>query len=211
MSDPVFANLREGYDRVAAEYATRIAGELAHKPFDRELLTRFAGMVTGPILDAGCGPGHVARFLSDRGADVSGLDFSPEMVAQARSLNPDLRFAVGSMTELPAGGNLGGIVAFYAVIHIPREAQTAMFANWRAALRPGGSALVSFHLGEEDRHLDEFFGQPVALDFLFFTSDEIAARMTAAGLEIVERHERDPYPEHEVATRRGYILARRPV
>lgn len=167
MSDPTFANPREGYDRVAAEYTARIAGELAHKPFDRELLARVAGMASGPILDAGCGPGHVARFLADRGAAVSGLDLSPAMVAQARARNPDLRFAVGSMTTLPARGELGGIVAFYAVIHIPREQQTAMFANWRAALRPGGLALVSFHIGEEDRHLDEFFGQPVSLDFFF--------------------------------------------
>lgn len=203
-------NLRDGYDRVAEAYTARIAGELAYKPFDRELLMRFAEMARGPILDAGCGPGHIARFLADQGAEVSGLDLSPAMVAQAQTLNPNLRFATGSMTELPADGALAGIVAFYAVIHIPREQQVAMFANWRAALRPGGYALVSFHIGEEDRHLDAFFGQSVSLDFLFFTSDEIVDRLSTAGLMIVERYERDPYPDYEVATRRGYILARRP-
>jgi SAM-dependent methyltransferase len=207
MADERFNQLRAGYDRVAAEYANHIADELAHKPFDRELLSRFARLADGPILDAGCGPGHVARFLADRGASVRGLDLSPEMVAQARALNPEIPFATGSMTELSEIGAFGGIVAFYSIIHVSRHQQIAMFATWRRALRLGGYALVSFHIGEEDRHLDELFGQPVSLDFLFFTGDEVIARLTAAGFALVERHERDPYPEVEVATRRGYLLA----
>src|SRR5262245_62949120 len=126
MSDDVLKCLPAGYDRVATEYADHIAGELSHKPFDRDLLTRFAQLVDGPILDAGCGPGHVARFLADHGADVRGLDLSPAMVAQASALNPDIAFTIGSMTELPEDGGLGGIVAFYSIIHIPRELQVAM-------------------------------------------------------------------------------------
>lgn len=57
--------LREGYDRVADEYAAHVAGALAGKPFDRALLERLEGLVAGPILDAGCGPGHVARYLAE--------------------------------------------------------------------------------------------------------------------------------------------------
>ena len=61
--------LIRSYDRVAAEYAAQLAGELAHKPFDREWLDRFAARVRGRGLacDVGCGPGHVARYLNDQG------------------------------------------------------------------------------------------------------------------------------------------------
>ena len=50
--------IRAGYDAVAAEYAERFAGELAHKPLDRELLGRFADEVRGRglVYDLGCGP-----------------------------------------------------------------------------------------------------------------------------------------------------------
>src|SRR5438876_12115319 len=93
------SGVRASYDRVAAEYAERIAGELAGKPFDRALLDRFADLVKplGPVCDLGCGPGHVAAYLHERGADVFGIDLSQEMVAQARRLNPGLRIEAGTM------------------------------------------------------------------------------------------------------------------
>lgn len=202
------SDLRAGYDLVAATYAARIAGELAHKPFDRDILARFAAMTAGGrVLDAGCGPGHVAAHLRALGADIAGLDLSPAMIEQARSLHPGIPFTSGSMTELPADGDLAGIVAFYSIIHIPRDAHAAMFANWRAALRPGGHLLVAFHLGEADRHVDELWGHAVSIDFLFFTREEIESRLTESGFALVESHERPPYPEVEAETRRAYILA----
>ena len=41
------ANIRESYDVVARAYADEIYGELKGKPFDRELLDRFASQVRG--------------------------------------------------------------------------------------------------------------------------------------------------------------------
>jgi 2-polyprenyl-3-methyl-5-hydroxy-6-metoxy-1,4-benzoquinol methylase len=77
----------ESYDRVADEYARRIFGELEHKPFDRELLNRFAAQVgdKGEVCDMGCGPGHIARYLHQAGARVVGLDLSPRMIENARN------------------------------------------------------------------------------------------------------------------------------
>ena len=206
------AGVRESYDRVAGEYAARIAGELAGKPFDRALLDRFAELVRplGPVCDLGCGPGHVAAYLHERGVDVFGLDLSPEMVAQARRLNPSLRFERGSMLALElAAGQLGGIVAFYSIVNVPRASQPAAFAEMYRVLKPGGSLLVAFHVGDEDRHLDEWWDQSVSIDFYFYRTDEIMARLTEAGFVVEERLEREPYPEVEHPSRRAYLLASR--
>ncbi len=201
---------RDSYDRLAAEYTRRIAGELAGKPFDRDLLDAFAASTIklGPVYDLGCGPGHVAAYLHERGVEVTGIDLSSAMVDQARALRPGLRFRQGSMTDLDERACLGGIVAFYSVIHIGRDRQTAMFARWRDALVPGGWLLVSFHVGERDRHLNDLWGIPVDVDFLFFTPEEIESRLVAAGLTVVERYERPPYAGIEADTRRCYLLAR---
>jgi SAM-dependent methyltransferase len=85
-------SIRESYDRIADEYARRIYRELGGKPFDRELLTRFANEVKrrGVVCDLGCGPGHVAKFLHGLGTNVFGLDISAGMVEQARQLNPEM-------------------------------------------------------------------------------------------------------------------------
>jgi trans-aconitate methyltransferase len=85
MNDNTTQSIRESYDRLADEYARRIFNELQHKPLDRELLNRFASEVVGrgEVCDMGCGPGHVARYLRDKGTTVFGLDLSPRMLEQA--------------------------------------------------------------------------------------------------------------------------------
>lgn len=205
--------LRESYDRLASEYTRHVADELAGKPVDRELLDRFATLTkaNGSVLDLGCGPGHVAAYLHAQGVDVTGIDLSGEMVAGARRLNPDISFHQASMTSLSGWSSLGGIIAFYSIIHIDRAQQPAMFENWHEALRPEGWLLVSFHVGTEDRHPDALWGVPIDIDFLFFTPEEIEHRLTEAGFAMVERLEREPYAGVEADTRRCYILAQRPL
>jgi hypothetical protein len=62
-------DVRRSYDEVANEYARRMFDELAGKPVDRQLLDRFADETRGSgfVADVGCGPGHVARYLHERG------------------------------------------------------------------------------------------------------------------------------------------------
>ena len=73
--------IRATYDAVAELYAQAFVDELQRKPFDRELLGRYAELVRGrgAVWDIGCGPGHVGRYLHERGIPVSGFDLSAEM------------------------------------------------------------------------------------------------------------------------------------
>ena len=211
-------DVQTAYDRVAAEYATRIYGELAGKPFDRAILDRFAALTgpLGPVCDLGSGPGQVARYLHDHGQqhglEVIGIDLSPEMIAEARRLNPGLRFDQGTMLALEvADEHLGGIAAFYSIVNVPRAEQPRAFAELWWVLEPGGWLLVAFHVGTEDVHLEEWWGTAVSVDFYFFDPAEIEARMVAAGFTIEERHIREPYPDVEHPSRRAYLLARKPL
>src|SRR5262249_29867994 len=151
------------YDRLAAEYANHIYGELAHKPFDRKMLDLLIEKThgnPGPICDIGSGPGQVARYLKDHGAEVRGIDLSPEMVAQAARLNPDILFQAGDMLALSeiADGAFSGIAAFYSIIHIPRDQVVRALAELNRVLRPSGSLLITFHIGQETRHVEELWG-----------------------------------------------------
>lgn len=200
---------RASYDRVAAEYAAHFADELAHKSLERDLLSEFARAVTGTICDVGCGPGHVAAYLHACGADAFGVDLSPAMVAVARRLNSGLHYEEGDMRSLPvADGALGGIVALYSLIHLPRDEVVVALREFARALAPDGLLLVGMHVGEEVVHRDEWWGQPVTLDFAFFTVEEMAGYLHAASFEVERVVEREPYPEVEAQTRRAYLLAR---
>ncbi len=200
------------YDQVAAEYAARYLDELAHKPLDRALLDWLAEDVEGRgiVADVGCGPGQVARYLHDRGVPTVGIDLSPEMVATAQRLNPDVRIAQGSILALPAAeSEWAGIAAFYSIIHIPPEDLTAAATEFARVLQPGGVVLLSFHMGNEVRHLDEFFGQEVALDFYFYEFADLVGPLEEAGIVVEARVERRPYVPIETPTRRGYLIGRK--
>jgi SAM-dependent methyltransferase len=202
------------YDTLAREYAKRIYGELKDKPFDRGVLDRFAGRVnsSGPVCDLGCGPAHVARYLRDRGLSVFGLDISSGMLAEARRLNPDLPFVQGNMSLMGIKSEtLGGIAAFYSIIHIERDkVRGALSEMWRV-LRRGGRLVLAFHLGIEVLRPAELWGHTVDFWATLFTTPEMLDYVKRAGFQVEESSERDPYPEDvEHQSRRGYIMALKP-
>jgi len=207
-------NLQQSYDRVAAEYVARIFDELKDKPLDRELLDRFAARTVEAnelVCDLGCGPGHVARYLHERGVNVFGMDLSGGMLEQARKLNPGIQFQQGDMLSLDAVENddWGAIIAFYSIIHVPRAEMNRTLLGMRRVLRPEGLLFLAFHLGDETRHVEELWGQQVSMDFQFFRREEMEGYLAAAGFALEESIERDPYPGVEHQSRRAYIRARK--
>src|SRR5262249_5210952 len=142
----------------------------------------------GPICDLGCGPGQIARYLHSRGAATCGIDLSREMVVLASRHDPDIRFEQGNMLALDGVGpaSFGGIAAFYAVIHIRPEDMVGAFSEMYRVLKPGGVILVTFHLGDEMIHKDEWWGKPVSIDFFFYRTAQVREWLTTAGLEVEE-------------------------
>lgn len=200
------------YDQVAAAYAEHFIDELRHKPFDTTMLDWLMVRVgdLGPICDMGCGPGQIAAYMHSRGAPVCGLDLSPAMVNEATDRNPAIEFRQGDMLELTdvADETFGAIAAFYAIVNIAPALLPRAFTEFRRVLRPGGVLLLSFHVGLEVRHLDEMLGVKVALDFYFRESVDVRNELRAAGFNVTEMIEREPYPEAvEHQSRRGYIFA----
>ena len=205
-------NLQDSYDRVAGPYAGQLFDELSGKPLDRQLLDRLAKSAdeTGPICDLGCGPGQIACYLHAQGVEVCGVDLSAGMVEQARRLNPGIAFMQGDMLALDVAGEAwGGIAAFYSLIHMPRPELGKAIGEMYRVLRPNGLALVAFHIGEETKHRENWFGEPVSVDFFFFRPEEIAERLPAAGFTIEDVIEREPYPDVEYPSRRAYLFARK--
>ena len=202
-----------GYDAVSHEYAEKFKDEMDDKPFDRDCLDRLARDVgdLGPVCDLGCGPGQIARYLYRKGVKTLGVDLSPQMVAEAQRLNPDIHFHQGDMLALPDEDNSwGGIAAFYCIIHIPRAQIVEALYEIKRVLKPGGFLLVTFHIGTEIKHLDEWWEKPVNLDFAFYLPNEMESWLKEAGFELVETLVREPNPAVEVATQRAYIFAQKP-
>ena len=170
MTDAWLSDTRSSYDIDAAGYAEKVRGLLGEMPYLRASLTLFAELVHGagggPVADVGCGPGYVTGYLHDAGVDAFGIDLSPEMIAIARRDYPDLRFEVGTMTDLDLANNsVVGIIAFWSVIHVPDHAIPGVFEEFRRVSRPQGLLLVGFHVGDGTSHTSEGYScRPINVD-----------------------------------------------
>lgn len=217
-TDPL-ATTRNAYDTVAADYARLVGTEMTEAtegPVDRALLSAFAEMVAsgglGPVCDVGCGPGRVAALLASLGLSVTGVDLSPRMVEVARAAHPGLRFEVGSLTALDvADESLGGVVAWYSIIHTPPEDLPRVFAEFARVLAPGAHLLLAFQVGASEHvRREEAYGHAVPLDNYRHSMGRVAALLADAGLAVHARTLREPLLSFE-QTQQGFVLARRGV
>ena len=124
-----------------------IPGRVEENLFNEHLARyRFATRLMNPgdILDAGCGAGYGAAELAKGGAQVVGVDVSPEAIAHARSNYPapNIRFEEASCTAIPANdGAFGMITAFEVIEHLPEWRE--FLTEARRVLHPDGLFLVS--------------------------------------------------------------------
>ncbi|MPZ54391.1 MAG: methyltransferase domain-containing protein [Acidimicrobiia bacterium] len=209
--------IRATYDQVAHKYHRELGAELDGKPLDRALLDAVAELCQDePLVDLGCGPGHVTAYLAERHTGVTGIDLSPEMIRIARIENPGVEFRVESMLDLSAGdASWGGIIAFYSIIHLTPRQRVQAIQEMSRVLQPSGWLLLSFHINDEDfkagdvNHLTEWFGHDVDIDGYFIDPDEITKHMDEAGMSVVASTIRQPNPDVEYPSRRCYLLGQK--
>ncbi len=114
------------------------------------------------LVDVGCGRGGPAALLSQRfGADVLGVDLSPEAVSYCRKANADLpiRFEVGDAEALPVADSSVDVVTNIESSHTYPN-MPAFLSEVRRILRPGGwflhtDMLSAYRWVEIRKFLDE--------------------------------------------------------
>lgn len=180
--------VRSSYDRVADNYVAMGMGDLTAEPWLRAALAAFAEEVRdrGPVLDVGCGPGHVTAYLAGLGLDARGVDLSPRMIEHARRLHPGLDFTVGSATDLGlADASLGGALGWWSLFNLPRDVLPAVLAELARALVPGGRLLLGTHLGDgEVARTEAYGGVPVQWTTHLWQPEHLVVLLGIAGLDL---------------------------
>jgi len=121
--------------------------------------------------------------------DVTGIDPVPAFVEHARRARPGVRFELGTAETLPADdGSVGGVLAWYSLVHHAPATIDEAVGGIARVLRPGGRLLVGFFEGPTVEPFDH-----AVVTAWRWPVDELAARLEIAGLTVLEQATRtDP-------------------
>jgi SAM-dependent methyltransferase len=182
--------VQRAYGALAEQYIEVISGTPMHED-DLALIDRHLSSRCGPVLDVGCGPGHLTAHLRSRGLDATGIDLVPEFIDHARATYPDGRYQLGSMDRLPVRDrSVAGMLAWYSLIHLPPDDLDGVLAELRRAMAPAGPLVVGFFGGDEV----VAFEHKVVTAY-YWPVDAFAERLRRAGFTEIERCHRPGVPK----------------
>jgi ubiquinone/menaquinone biosynthesis C-methylase UbiE len=129
-----------GWNRRAATYGEVLGGMTARVA---EPLLDAAGVRHDMrVLDLATGPGYVAERAAARGAHPIGVDIAEEMLAVARTRQPELEFRRADAEELPfEDGRFDAVVGGFILNHLPNPERA--LAEAVRVLSPGGAVAYS--------------------------------------------------------------------
>ena len=182
MDDPTIST----YDRIAAQFAT------ANWRFDQDdSRVAFARAITGGdssaryrILDAGCGPGRDCAWFKERDFQVTGVDFSEGMLAEARRRVPDVEFIHADLRQLEfPSGSFDGIWCCASLLHVPRGDVPNVLAAFNRLLGCGWLWL-SVKEGAGEALVEGPYEPRLARRFIYFGRHELEACLDRAGFTV---------------------------
>ena len=161
------SSVREHYDRVLAEYYSRLLGDFETKVAEQQTLLERLGVKAGRpgaiAVDLGCGSGVQSIALARLGFQVLGIDFSNRLLAELRERARGLPVegVPGDIRDVETLVRAGVDVVVCmgdTLSHLEREADLpSLFAGVATRLMAGGCLVLSFRdLGAELRDLDRF-------------------------------------------------------
>lgn len=183
--DPM-TEVTRAYAGRAAEYTDLLGSMDAVHPSDRQFVDIWAEMVSGPALDAGCGPGHWTNYLAGRGLEVRGIDLVPAFIEHARTAYPGTRFDVESIDRIEQpDGSVGGVLSWYSTIHHSPSRIAQPIAEFSRVLRPEGVLALGFFDGATVEEFDH-----AVTPAYRWSASELQRVLETHGFEVLETHRR---------------------
>ena len=182
--------VESGYDAIAERYADAAREGRGPETYFRGFLARVMGFIPeeGLVLDVGCGAGLIAAEIT-RHARVVAVDISAAQLELAKRNAPEailVRADVGEVAFEP--GSFDAIVAFWSLIHVPREAHRSVIARIHGWLKPGGVFAGTLGSGDNPaEHAQDFYGAPMY--WSHFDGDANRKLLRESGFQLLEADE----------------------
>lgn len=171
---------KASYNKIALQWADH-----RNDSFVSSRVIEFADKlpIWGSILDIGCGTGlPLAKYLSDRGFKVTGIDFAEEMIAIANSQNiKKAEFFTADFFDFSTDKTFDGVLAWDSLWHFPKNKQRLIYPKIAALLKPDGYLLFS-HGNQSGEHTNSMMGEQFYYSSL--SKESVADLLDATGFSI---------------------------
>jgi cyclopropane fatty-acyl-phospholipid synthase-like methyltransferase len=160
--------------------------------------------LNGKVIELGCGPGNVIKYLRSRRPDLEylGIDLSPAMITMAREQNPGVEFRVmdirdaGLLTE-----HFDAVMVPFSIPYLSYEDIPGFFTTMADLTSPGGFVYLSCMEGERSRSGFEktSFTGDSEMHISYYPRTFLEHLFAMHGFTI-ERMETSEYPEQDGTT-----------
>ena len=208
MSKDPRAVVRSGYDKLASRY---LDWTLTVDPVHRVTYQALAIDLIprgSLVVELGCGPGIPTGLLVAQQNRLVGVDMSASQLALARTNIPTAHLVLADMSRVEfRAGCLDAVLAFYSLIHVPREDHARVLASVHRWLRPGGVFAVNLGAGDNPGGFDDWIDD-VPMYWSGFDATKSLGLVRDAGFEILRVEVLTNFEDNE-EVRFLWILARK--
>jgi SAM-dependent methyltransferase len=182
-------NLKDTYNRIAEDWHKDHLQDDWWVEGTNKFISFFAP--NAEILDVGCGSGFKAKYLSEHGLHVTGIDFSDALIEIAKREVPHADFFVMDMKEVRTiAKQFDGIFAQASLLHIPHDEIGEVIKSLISKLKENGYLYVAVKGTHPDGPNEEIkeendYGYRYERFFSYFNLEELKAYYEDANLKIV--------------------------
>jgi SAM-dependent methyltransferase len=199
-----------GYDRIAERY---LEWTRQDSPGKREEYASLLLKELPPgarVLELGCGAGVPATKILAQRFQVTAVDISARQISLARQNVPQAHFVQADMAELDLPpDSYHGVIALYAIWHLPRDEQPRLLSDIASWMRPGGLLVATMGTRPSASGIEEdWLGAPMY--WSSYDSETNVRLVRDAGLEIICT-EIETVVEFDETVHFMWIVARKPL
>lgn len=131
--------VQNDYNAIADIYAKRYGKIDYCKTYIDEFVASLSGK---DVLDAGCGAGQITDYLTQKGLNVIGLDFSQELLKIAKQNSPNSKFILADICDYEQETKVDGIITKDTLFHLPNEDLIHVLQKFKRLLKPNGNICI---------------------------------------------------------------------
>lgn len=136
------------------------------------------------ILDIGCGPGNISKYISNKikDADIFGIDYSEKMIELAKRNVPKARFEVVDCREIKQiNKKFDAVISGFFLPYLNLKEANELFSNVHHLLKNSGVAYFSFVEGSPENSDYQTSSSGQNLFFNFHLLDDLQQKIEKVG------------------------------